>query len=258
MEKSDAYMEQLLREALKATSPSPSYLDLKLFWRPREEEEEEEEPNTVEGIPHAILTASQKIGEDRKAFRRMLETYVPQVGYSAPDSPRILNLGCGICHEAFVLSGYFGGKPYGYESQDAFVVGIDVDKRAIERDRERHKTDDFSTCKFVEKPNYQFIHGDARRLRELVNGEFDVVVTRHPEILHNTEVWRQIYGEVSQVHKTGGLLLASFYMATELSRMKDFISDYNIKIATRNPFGRPLSESSPVISDQFVLMAIKK
>ena len=76
-----------------------------------------------------VYDESKRIDEARKAFMKMLETYVPQVGYSAPQNPRILNLGCGECYEGFVSSGYFGGKPYGSDPEDVLLVGIDIDAK---------------------------------------------------------------------------------------------------------------------------------
>mgnify|MGYP001615374781 CR=1 FL=1 len=39
-------------------------------------------------IPHERFESARKIGNRRKAFRRMLETYVPKAGYSASPQPR--------------------------------------------------------------------------------------------------------------------------------------------------------------------------
>lgn len=129
-----------------------------------------------------MFEGARKVGEKRKAFRQMLEAYVPQVGYSAPSSPRILDLGCGRCYEAHVLSSYFGNQPHGFGSKDVFVVGIDINEKEIKKAREEYAEQDFSEkiTKYVERPNYKFIHGDARNLRELIEGEFDIIVARHP------------------------------------------------------------------------------
>ena len=87
---------------------------------------------TMKVIPKEVLEATRKVGEGRKAFRKMLETYVPQVGYSVPECPRILDLGCGVCYEAHVLSSYFGNQPHGWDSKDVLVVGIDTDEKFLD------------------------------------------------------------------------------------------------------------------------------
>lgn len=93
-------------------------------------------------------------------------------------------MGCGGCEEGYVLNGYFGNKSFGLESPDVFVVN----------------------------PQYQFIHGDARDLRKLVDGEFDVVVARHPHLAKNdhcalelADMWRTIFKESRGVLKPDGL-----------------------------------------------------
>lgn len=98
----------------------------------------------MEGIPKEVLESARMVGEEGRAFRKMLETYVPQVGYSAPEHTRILNLGCGICNEAIVLSSYFGGRPEGYDSEDVLVVGVDINAGNIRSAERLYKKADSS------------------------------------------------------------------------------------------------------------------
>ena len=219
---------------------------------------------TTGGIPKEIyekaLEAAKKIGKGRKAFRRMLETYVPQTSYSVPQNPKILNLGCGICYEAFVLSSYFGNQPDGFSSKDVLVVGIDIDEKEIERAKDHYKSPDFSEkiTKWVEPPNYKFIHGDARRLRELVDDEFDVVVARHPNVAEIQDDWYKIFKESYEIMKPEGFLIATSFSDIEHGMLEELIKKvgYKIALSSSNLHAIP-TDHKDVSIDRKVLLARK-
>lgn len=215
---------------------------------------------TMEGIPKEVLEGARKVGENRKAFRKMLETYVPQVGYSAPEHPRIIDLGCEKCYEAHVLSGYFGGKPYGFDSEDVLVVGIDVDEKEIERARRDYSKPDFSEriTKRVEQPNYRFIHGDARQLRQLVDDEFDIVVARHPNVSQIPDTWYTIFKESNGLMRPDGLFLATSFSDIEHEMLEEQVqkAGYKIALSTPNAYAIPTSHKEVSI-DRKVLLARK-
>ena len=211
-------------------------------------------------IPKRVLEGARKIGENRKAFRKMLETYVPQVGYSAPENPRILNLGCGVCYEAFVLSSYFGGKPPGSDSEEVLVVGIDIDKNSIERARELYLKPDFSKeiTKWVEPPNYKFIHGDAKQLKSLVDGEFDIIVARHPNVAEIPDTWYTIFRESNSLMRPDGLFLATSFSDIEHEMLEELIQKAGYKIALSTPNVHAIPTSHKEVSiDRKVLLARK-
>ncbi len=157
----------------------------------------------------------------------MLETYVPMTGYNAPEKPRILNLGCGLCQEAIVLSGYFGGKPFGFDSKDVFLVGIDKNEKRIEDARKSYSFIKLAKgkVKYIPSKNYQFIQGDATRLRELVDGEFDIVVARHPNLIDQKDVWIMIFEEANMMTKDKGLFIGSSFTDFEHAYLRECISD---------------------------------
>ncbi len=207
-----------------------------------------------------VLKDARKVGEGRKAFRKMLETYVPQIGYSAPAYPRILNLGCGKCYEAFVLSGYFGGKLEGYDSEGVLLVGVDIDAKEIARAKQEYTRPDFSerVTKWVEQPNYRFIHGDARGLRELVDGEFDVVVARHPNVAEIPDIWHNIFRESNCLMRPAGLFLATSFSDIEHQMLEEQVQKvgYKIALSTSNAYAIPTSHKEVSI-DRKVLLATK-
>lgn len=212
----------------------------------------------MKGIPKAVLEEARKVGENRKAFRKMLETYVPQVGYSAPEHPRIIDLGCGRCYEAHVLSGYFGGEPFGWDSKNVLVVGIDIDKKEIERAIKEYSTLDVKTLEYVPKPNYRFIHGDARQLRQLVDDEFDISVARHPNVAEIPDTWYTIFKEAYNLTKLDGLFLATSFSDIEHEMVEDLVqkAGYKIALSTANLYAVSLSHKEVSI-DRKVLLARK-
>ncbi len=175
----------------------------------------------------SLIRKSKRIGEEREAYRKMLKTYVPMTGFKVPENPRILNLGCGLCHEAIVLSGYFGGKPFGFDSKDVFVVGIDINEKKIEGARKSYSSIEFEDGKIKYHPreNYQFICGDAIRLRDLVDGEFDIVVARHPNLIDQKDVWIMIFEEANMMTKDKGLFIGSSFTDFEHAYLRECISD---------------------------------
>lgn len=215
---------------------------------------------TMENIPKELLEGARKVGEGRRAFRKMLETYVPQLNYSIPQQPRILNLGCGRCYETLVLNEYFSGKSEGFDSENTFLVGIDINVKEIERAKQEYTRADFSekVIKFVEKPNYRFVHGDARNLRELVDGEFDVVVTRHPNVAEIPDTWHTIFRESNSLMKPQGLFLATSFSDIEHEVLEEQVqkAGYKIALSTQNVYAIPTSHKEVSI-DRKVLFARK-
>ena len=191
-------------------------------------EEELEEPIGISKEEYeSLIRKSKRIGEERETYRKMLETYVPMTGYNVPKNPRILNLGCGLCREAIVLSSYFGGELYGFDSKDVFVVGIDRNEKNIEDAKKEHSHMDCreGKIKYLPKENYQFICGDAVKLRDLVDGKFDIVVARHPNILDQRDIWTKIFEEANMMTKDDGIFIGSSFTDFEHACLRDCVSD---------------------------------
>ena len=212
------------------------------------------------GIPQEVLEDARKVGEGRKAFRQMLETHIPQVGHSAPQNSRILNVGCGVCYEGFVLSSYFGGKPDSYDSKDVLLVGIDIDAKEIERAKQQYTSPDFSerVTRWIEQPNYRFIQGDARKLKELVDGEFDIVVARHPNVAEIPDTWYTIFRESNGIMKPEGLFIATSFSDIEHGLLEEQVQNagYKIKLSSPNAYTIPTPHKEVSI-DRKVLLARK-
>jgi len=212
-------------------------------------------------IFNAICESAKLMGNRRRAFRQMLETYVSQLRYSTPQNPRILNLGCGQCEEALVLSGYFGNKPFGSKSDSVQCVGIDIDQKSIDSAISLNSdwNSDCITSKKVLPDNYKFINGDAsflkQSLKELVDSDFDIIVARHPQVFERPEdeydkyakdlleqegweinLWGGIFQEAYKYHKTGGIILVTNYHESEAPETENLLRNagYKIELSCEN------------------------
>lgn len=213
------------------------------------------------GIPSEVLKAAQRLGNNRLAFRRMLEAYVPRTGYVAPESSRILDIGCADCTEGHVLSSYFGGQPFGYQSEKVLVVGIDLDRKALERAELNYRIAEFSEDqigpRMIPLPNYQFICGDAQQLTTLVKGEFDVVVARHPNIAEQKLVWKTIFQQAVSVMKPGSLFIATSFSDIEQKMLEETVEGLFFPyLSTPNRYAIPTTHPEVSI-DRNVLLARK-
>lgn len=216
----------------------------------------------MEEMPKVVtFEGVRDVDKNRNAFRKMLETYVPQIEYSAPQHPRILSLGCEKCYEAFVLSGYFGGKPDGSDSEDVLLVGIDLNEKVIESVRIDYQTQDAKIhFPWTKKPanNYKFIHGDATQLRQLVDDEFDIVVARHPNVFEIPETWYTIFKESNGLMRPEGLFIATSFSDKEHKMLEDQVQKIGYKIALSTPNAYAIPSSHEKISfDRNVLLARK-
>ncbi|MFC1698066.1 class I SAM-dependent methyltransferase, partial [Nanoarchaeota archaeon] len=81
----------------------------------------------------------------------------------------------------------------------------------------------------IPKPNYNFICGDATKLNDLVEDDFDVIVANHPEVLGDNEVWNEIFSEAFKKQESGGTLICTFYMKDEMEMMERILIWTEIK-----------------------------
>jgi len=188
---------------------------------------------------------------DKAAFRETLEDYVPRTGFSTSGDLRILDVGCGFCLEADVLTSFFGEYFQLSDSQISFI-GLDSNKEKINRDKEVYQSD-----------GYRFVCGDARKLDDVVEGKFDVVVIRHPNIFGNEKSWKKIFKKSYKVMDPGGLLVSTCLSPMEWERVETCTTQagYKIQVNEENVHGVYFSESKFLggrfSHDGYVIMAVK-
>ena len=169
-------------------------------------------------------------------FRDTLEHYLDRIHYSKPKHPRILNVGCGWCSEAEVLVDFFGGT----------MVEKDINEVVIASLRKKYK----------KNGRYEFIHGDARRLSDLIEEKADIVVARHPDVRNDD--WEKMFKESYGLTRKGGIVIVTCYFPGEPKVAKDNLTKakYKVRVCEENNFpatGGPFQ----VFSDKYVVIGQK-
>ena len=97
-----------------------------------------------------------------------LKKYFGQIKYKVPKSRpvHILNVACGECEEARVLTAFFSTGIFGYPSSNAKLIGIDRDEISIQKAKNLLITPALSdrTDAYIVIPHCEFIVGDATKL----------------------------------------------------------------------------------------------
>ena len=167
---------------------------------------------------------------------RYLHTLEHYVSKKQDKNQRIINLGCGPCYEAETLVDLFNGS----------LIGLDIDKNSINALRR----------KFKGRDDYKFIKGDAKDLRILVEGNFGIVVARHPDV--NNDDWEKIFREGYKFTRRGGTVIVTCYLPKEPEIAKKNMehAGYNIKVCEENVL--PLIKAPlPIWSDSYVIIGKK-
>ncbi len=173
-----------------------------------------------------------------KRFQDTLEHYLGRIDYSKPKNPKILNIGCGWCPEAEMLIDYFEGS----------MKGIDINEAVITSLKKKYK----------KEKRYEFICGDARKLRNLIGEkEMDIVIARHPDVRNDN--WGKMFKEGYRVTKKGGIVIATCYFPGEPDVAKDDLTNakYKVNICEENIF--PLVAGPfPSFSDKYIIIGQKQ
>ena len=186
----------------------------------------------------------------RQAFGKLLESFVPQTSFVQPQHARIIDAACGQCEEGATLVDYFG------RNGSVYLLGIDTNSKSIERARQLNANQKSNA-------DYRFVHGDARHL-DSYDGNFDVVVARHPDTINQISDWLAILRVVDQVTRRGSLFIGTTYEKKEMSSIRYDLEKrygFEIKVDRFNPFAeqgtRFFITDNLGIRDNYVLMGIK-
>jgi hypothetical protein len=132
----------------------------------------------------------------------MLNEYLPRYGIRLPESPRVLNLGCGnnVKWNYLGVTGYLLSRELGLPE----YVAVDVTEEA------------FRDCRKALGGLVHFIAADARQLSDHVKGAYHLIIVEHPNLTTSSEGpkdWRRIFEEaVLVLDREGALILTSFWL----------------------------------------------
>ncbi len=147
-------------------------------------------------------------GDDLETVRRCLE---------ARDEARILDIACGDCREAEVLSD-FVAELKGSPESAVKLTGIDVRAREIanaEKKFGRRRGPDGKRG----KREFEFLTGDATKLRghAEMGDDFDLVFMRHQNYWNGDSTWEKIFDQALEKLGTDGRLVITSYFDKEHS-----------------------------------------
>jgi len=167
------------------------------------------------------------------------------------DEVRVLDLACGACDEAEVLSGMLS-RLRGEAGQEGGLrfTGMDIRAREIGWARDRFRSDD--------KVQFEFLEGDARRLdgHTQLPETFDLVFMRHQNLWNGRRVWEEIYHKALEKLSPGGRLVITSYFDREHEQALEAIqAQGGLLLETRrNPFSRELPTPGKSVDRHFAIL----
>jgi len=165
-----------------------------------------------------IVRADQRDLERlRRMLRKVTEDDADEVRrrLGARDEARVLDVACGECREAEVLTDFLS-ELRGSRDGTVKLTGIDVREREIadaaRRFGERREANGGPAARECE-----FLSGDASRLDEegAVGENFDLVFMRHQNFWNGARTWEAIYDQALAKLDEGGRLVITSYFDRE-------------------------------------------
>lgn len=143
------------------------------------------------------------VADDEAEVRRRLDS---------GDAARVLDVACGGCREAEVLTDFLA-EWKGGEQPEVHLTGMDVRAREIEDARSRFG----GKRKFGHRDGArecEFLTGDARRLDDHaeLGEDFDLVFMRHQNYWNGERTWEEIYDQaLRKLGEDGRLVITSYF-----------------------------------------------
>ncbi len=142
-------------------------------------------------------------GDDLDSVRRRLE---------AKDEARILDIACGECREAEVLTD-FVAELKGAPESSVKLTGIDLRAREIANAQKR-----FGKGRGVKdgrgRREFEFLNGDATKLKghSALGDDFDLVFLRHQNYWNDDRTWEEIFDQaIGKLGDDGRLVITSYF-----------------------------------------------
>lgn len=165
-----------------------------------------------------------------------------------------MDLACGRCNEASVLSAFFGGNNFGFASNKVKVIGVDTDKQEIERARVNYNISQVDEL----RENFEFINGDATELDRypLIPEQVDVVVIRHQQISEDVEKWTKILQQALERVRLEGIVVATSYSDDEHGMLLKTLEKLPCQVVVnqRNPYSRRLGHNQISVDRNIVII----
>ncbi|MGI8604101.1 MAG: class I SAM-dependent methyltransferase [Verrucomicrobiales bacterium] len=161
-------------------------------------------------MDHSIYR--QERAEDIRRLKRLLERALsgPAEFFTSGKEGEIaiLDMACGACDEAEMLSQFFSSRD-SFRSGPATrvsLVGTDVRQRELDEARERFRS--------APGREFLFLAGDASRLDQhrQLREKFDVVFFRHQNLFNGRPLWQRIFEQgLGRLDDEGVVVITSYF-----------------------------------------------
>jgi len=148
--------------------------------------------------------------EDMLRLRRMLENVLPVSPPASSSGTRILDVACGACSEADLLTDFFGKIRGG----DANLTGIDMRAREIAQAQQRFGKGRALDPDGRTHKTFEFLTGDATKLEQHgeLGEDFDIVFMRHQNYWNGQRTWEEIFDQaLKKLGPDGELVITSYF-----------------------------------------------
>lgn len=176
----------------------------------------------------------------------------------------ILDIGCGVCNEAFPLTTFFGRQKFGSEGSNVRVIGIDISDEDIARAIDRNSSTSFDGERLSTRLRdaYQFITADASKLDELVNipEQAGVVMLRHPMISNTSQPWKLIIAQAINKLSTDGIAILTSFTEIEHGILVRTLNELSCEVLldAKNPHARFHVQDTNIIACDHYVAIVRK
>ncbi len=192
----------------------------------------------------------EKLGVDiRNSFSLLLDSYLPKELLNK-DNLKIISVACGKFIDAECLISYFAKH-----KKKIRLYGIEIDESLINNAKERLLKDEKKDCIFLKQ-------ADATALENyeewLLDGVFDLVIVRHPEITFNTQVFMKIFSLCAAILDKDRFMLVTTHHESERKATKLLFEmlKVNVLIDIENEKAVSIDKGSEkAFADKFLLIA---
>lgn len=194
------------------------------------------------------------INEIHKSYSFLLEEYLPKdlLEKSKNNTVKILSIGCGKFRETKNFLEYFSSC-----KENIKLYGIEIDKNLLDSASsdetiKENKNKISLKCADASKPD---------SYREWISdGQFDLIVVRHPEITFNTDIFMNIFSSCKDLLLDSGYMFITTHFENEKEALKLLFKllKYNVLLEVEN-LNSPSREidGKQHYSDKFLLITKK-
>ena len=186
----------------------------------------------------------------QKSFLDLLHQYLPKNLSEKKEGLKILSIGCGRIREAKCLFEYFSNC-----SDQINFYGIDIVNEMLELAKS-----DPDIIKRKEQIHLKLGDASDKNIYTewLDNGQFDLIILRHPEITFNTEPFIKIFTISKELLQTNGYLFITTHFENEKESIKLLLKllKYDLLIEAENKSSASFKKGEDLVfADKFLLVA---